>query len=54
MIDFIQKDSNIYLLLDKLSIEKENLYYIEEFTHVIEKVAKENKYMKFEDGESIK
>ena len=48
-IDFISKDWNIYLLLKNLNISQENIDFIETQIEKIKEVAKENKYIKYDD-----
>lgn len=49
LIDYIQKDGNMYLLLENLNIKKKNIDDIKEFVETLEKIAEEKKYIKFED-----
>ncbi|USN57885.1 MAG: hypothetical protein H6767_06050 [Candidatus Peribacteria bacterium] len=52
-IDFISKDGNLYLLLDKLDVSHNSSDYgIIDFTSAIKKIAKENKYIQFSDAET--
>ncbi len=52
-IDFISKDGNIYMLLEKLNItDKEWTEQIEEYLEKLEQIASENKYIKYEDKDS--
>ena len=54
-LDFISKDWNMYVLLKELNItSKENIKEFKEFISKLESLAKENKYIKFEDKESKK
>ena len=58
-LDFISKDWNIYVLLNKLNItSKENIEKFEknfdEILSKLENLAKKNKYIKFEDKDSEK
>lgn len=52
-IDFISKDWNIYVLLDKLNITNETQNEeLKDFIDTLTKIAQENKYVKIENKES--
>lgn len=52
-LDFITKDSNMYLLLENLNITDDNSNEeIQEFVDIIKEFAEQNKYIKIEDYES--
>ncbi len=54
-LDFISKDWNVYLLLDKFNINNDSSSeQAENFLESIKKIASENKYIKFENNENTK
>lgn len=55
LVDYISKDWNMYMLLEKLNItDTKTNKEIKDFIDIVEKIAKENKYIKYWDDETEK
>ena len=55
LIDYINKDWNMYIMLEKLNIKDEKVSKkIKDFIELLRKIVAKNKYIKFEDKSSSK